>query len=79
MKTLDNNWKPTGTAVDERNVINVREYEYIDGVWKKISTMCDTCIHKDEPWHSDACDGCCNAHSSYESIPTEKSADIPSE
>lgn len=40
---------------------------------------CDTCIHKDEPWHSDACDGCCKAHSSYQSIPTEKSADIPSE
>lgn len=31
----------------------------------KSRKMCDTCIHKDEPWHSEACDGCCKAHSNY--------------
>lgn len=27
---------------------------------------CDTCKHDNEPWYSEACDGCCKAHSSYE-------------
>jgi len=30
--------------------------------------QCSTCIHDSEPWDSDACDGCCGAHSSYEPI-----------
>lgn len=32
---------------------------------------CDTCKHDNEPWYSDACDGCCKAHSSYEPIEDE--------
>ena len=29
---------------------------------------CDTCKHDPEPWDSEACDGCCKAHSSYEPV-----------
>ena len=27
---------------------------------------CATCKHKNEPWYSNACDGCCRANSRYE-------------
>lgn len=27
---------------------------------------CDTCVHRHESWASEACDGCCVAHSNYE-------------
>ena len=27
---------------------------------------CDTCVHRTESWASEACDGCCQAHSNYE-------------
>lgn len=29
---------------------------------------CDTCIHDSEPWYSEACDGCCEAHSHYQAV-----------
>lgn len=46
--------------------------DYIDGkddyIKRKTEpqTNCKTCKHDDEPWYSEACDGCCKAHSSYE-------------
>jgi len=30
--------------------------------------ICKTCKHETEPWYSDACDGCCENHSNYESV-----------
>lgn len=27
---------------------------------------CEQCVHNDEPWDSEACDGCCEANSHYE-------------
>ena len=27
---------------------------------------CNTCVHNNEPWDSEACDGCCGANSHYE-------------
>lgn len=29
---------------------------------------CSTCKHRNESWASEACDGCCKAHSNYEPI-----------
>lgn len=32
---------------------------------------CSTCKHRNESWASEACDGCCGAHSNYEAEGSE--------
>ena len=38
----------------------------IEGSFPEDSYPCDSCKHDPEPWDSEACDGCCKAHSGYE-------------
>ena len=33
---------------------------------------CSTCVHRNEPWYSDNCDGCCKAHSNWKGIKYDK-------
>lgn len=39
---------------------------------ERVMIDCNTCVHKDEPWDSEACDGCCRADSRYEPKNGEK-------
>jgi len=45
----------------------------IEGSFREDSYPCDSCKHDPEPWDSEACDGCCKAHSGYE--PEDSSTD----
>lgn len=45
----------------------------IEGSFPEDSYPCDSCKHDPEPWDSEACDGCCKAHSGYE--PKDSSTD----
>lgn len=37
-------------------------------MYEEMFPPCNICVHRNESWASEACDGCCGAHSNYEPI-----------